>query len=179
MPSPASCAPPLFVATRHLAKGKGKKGGGGGKGKKAAAADAVDDDAEGADVKVDGEEVRLQMERPLEHLRKEYAAMATGRATPALLDSISVGGAGVSSLAKVLVQGPQMLQVACYDAASVPTVSKAIEEAPLNLRVEPQGKVIRVHVPRATQETRQALAKHVKVPPRPPRPPCAPRGRRR
>ena len=76
---------------------------------------------------------------------------------------MSLDGAPLPALAKVLPQGPQTLQVSCYDASMVSAAVKAIEDSGLGLRAEPQGKVIRVHVPRATQETRQALAKHVKV----------------
>ena len=39
-----------------------------------------------------------------------------------------------------------------YDAAHVPAAVKAIEKAPLGLRAEQQGKLIRVNVPRPTQE---------------------------
>ena len=57
------------------------------------------------------------MDRPFEHLQREYASMQTGRAAPSLLDSVRVdvgGGAELQplpSLAKVLAQGPQALQV--------------------------------------------------------------------
>ena len=165
----SSSSPTFYVAVRHLAKGakKQKKEKADKKGKKAAAAatasDDDEDDGEGGEAKVDIEAVKQQMGRPLDHLHKEYAAMQTGRATPNLLDAVLLDGVALPKLAKILAQGPQTLQVACYDAAQVASAAKAIEDAPLGLRAEPQGKVIRVHVPRATQETRQALAKHVKV----------------
>ena len=67
------------------------------------------------------------------------------------------------TIAKVLAQGPQTLSVACYDAMHVNAAVKAIEQAPLGLRAEQTGKVIKVSVPRATKESREQLAKHAKT----------------
>ena len=84
--------------------------------------------------------------------------MHTGRATPSLLDSVRVEVGGgveplpVPSIAKVLVQGAQALQVSVHDASHTNAVIKAIEDAPLGLRAEQQGKLLQVKMPRATQE---------------------------
>ena len=76
-----------------------------------------------------------------------------------------MGAQPLVSIAKVLAQGPQALQVSLYDptSKSVAAVAKAIEAAPLGLRAEQQGKVVRVSVPRPTQESRQLLVKHAKT----------------
>ena len=143
---------PCLVAVRALAKGKAKA-----KGKGKGAANAGDAE-EGGAAQVDFEAIKLQMHRPFEHLQREYASMQTGRAVPSLLESVRVdigGGADMQplpSLAKVLTQGPQALQVSVYDQSHVNAVAKAIENSPLSLRAEQQGKLLRVNVPRPTQE---------------------------
>ena len=163
-PATAAAAPALLFAARHLAKGK-KKGG------KKDGASGVADEAEPAVRKeLDEAAMKEQMAKPLEQLRREFSAMQTGRAAPSLLDMVQVdvgeangGELPLPSLAKVLAQGPQALQVSCYDAAHVNACVAAIERSPLELRAEQQGKVIRVSVPRPTKESREQLAKHARL----------------
>jgi len=111
--------------------------------------------------------VKEQLAKASAHLQKSYDGLQTGRASPALLDGVMVDPGGgevpLSSIAKVLAQGPQMLTVSCYQANAIAPAAKAIERLPLGLRAEPQGKVLRVAVPRPTQESRQALAKQART----------------
>lgn len=164
--------PPLallpVVGERHMAKKAAKKAKGkaGGKGKAVAAAN---DDGDGDNrPEFDIESVKEQMDKAFAYLKREYAAMQTGRATPTSLDSVKVDPGGgevpLPSLAKVLAQGPQTLHVSCYDSGNVAAVVAAIERHPgTGLRAEQTGKVIKVTLPRPTQESRQSLAKHVKL----------------
>ena len=155
----------LAKKSKGAQKGKSKAKA---KGKAAAQAhdDGDDDNSGSRDFDIDS--VKQQMSKSFAYLQKEYASMQTGRATPSLLDSVQVDPGGglvpLPSLAKVLAQGPQSLHVSCYDASHVAATIAAIERAAaLGLRAEQTGKVIKVTVPRPTQESRQALAKHVKV----------------
>merc|ERR1711971_413823 len=115
---------------------------------------------------VDVEALRARMQRSVDHLQRELQGMQAGRATPTMLDSVSVpvdsAHAPLSSLAKVLVQGPNLLQLSVYDNAHVAAIVRAIETSDLGLQPEQAGKTVRVPVPRATQETREILAKEVK-----------------
>ena len=159
----------IVSATRHLAKGKKKgKGKGGGSADDGAALDSSGESDGGP--KLDEAAIKQQMARPLEQLQREFGAMQTGRATPSLLDTVTVdvgeGGGGLvplPSLAKVLAQGPQALQVSLYDAAHVNATVAAIERSPLQLRAEQQGKVVKVSVPRPTKDSREQLAKHARM----------------
>jgi len=76
---------------------------------------------------------------------------------------VAIGGdkLPLPSLAKVLVQGTNALQLSVYEGSNAPAICKAIERAELNLMPEAIGKTIRVPVPRPTQETRNVLAKQV------------------
>lgn len=159
-----SSLPPLLVTSaRHLAKAKK-----GGKDKKAKG-EASSSDADAAPPSIDAAKLRTQLDRPLKHLQREYTSMQAGRAVPSMLDLVRVntGGAEVPlpSLAKVLVQSPQMLTVSVFDPSreAVAAVAKAIEDSPLGLRAEQAGKMLRVPVPRPTKDSRRALATEAKV----------------
>ena len=156
----------LAKKAKGAQKGKSKAKAKGGKAAAQANDDDEDDDSGSRDFDI--ESVKEQMSKSFSYLQKEYASMQTGRATPSLLDSVQVDPGGglvpLPSLAKVLAQGPQSLHVSCYDASNVAATVAAIERAAaLGLRAEQTGKVIKVTVPRPTQDSRQALAKHVKV----------------
>ena len=149
---------PLVVAThvRQLAKGK-KAAKAGGKGGKASKPADDDDGDNGGGSTLDLDAIQLQMSRPREHLDKEFASMQTGRASPDLLNTVRVDCGGESvplpSLAKVLAQGPQALQVSVYDAANMGAIAKAIDQSPLGLRADQQGKLLKVSVLRPTRES--------------------------
>ena len=161
------------VAVRGLAKGgkggKASKGGKSGKSDKGSEGGKAQDDADdlGTENPVDVEALKEQMQRPLEHMLREFSSIQTGRAGPSLLEAIKADvGAGaqpIKALAKVLAAGPQVLQVSPFDNSHVSALAKAIESTGNGLRAEIQGKMLKVHVPRMTQETRQAMAKHVRV----------------
>jgi len=167
-----SRTPLLPVTTiRHLAKGKKKEKEKKSKGKAASRSDGEEgggDDGSDADASVfDLESLKEQLAKASEQLQKSYTGLQTGRASPALLDGVMVDAGGgevpLSSIAKVLAQGPQTLTVSCYESNAIAPAAKAIERLPLGLRAETQGKVLRVAVPRPTQESRQALAKQART----------------
>ena len=159
LPRPTPLLP--VTAIRHLAA-KGKKKEKEKKGKTKAASRPVAEEGGGDDGGDDGasafdlDSVKEQLAKASAHLQKSYDGLQTGRASPALLDGVMVDPGGgevpLSSIAKVLAQGPQMLTVSCYQANAIAPAAKAIERLPLGLRAEPQGKVLRVAVPRPTQE---------------------------
>ncbi len=159
---PLAAAPALqLIVTRPLAKkAKAKKKGGGGSG------EVADSEAAGGGG-VDEESLKLELAKPLAHLRREYSGMQIGRAKPSMLDAVQVdtgaGAAPLPSLGKVLAQGPQALTVSLFDTGAAGAVVKAIAASPLGLRPEQQGKVVKVHVPRPTQEAREAMAAQAKV----------------
>lgn len=157
----------LAGAARLLAK-KAKAGGkaaAGKPGKGAKASDKVEDQDAEAEV-VDLETLSLTMKKSIEYMKRELAGMQVGRATPTMLDALQVSVAGdklpLPSLAKVLVQGSNALQLSVYDGVNTPAICKAIEMSGLNLMPEAIGKTIRVPVPRPTQEMRAMITKQVK-----------------
>ena len=111
-----------------------------------------------------------QLEKGIEEttmwLKQELAGLRTGRATPALLDSVHVEVYGsrmpINQTASIGVEGPRTLYVSPYDASQVKEIEKAIAQADLGVSVGADEKGVRVNFPELTAERRQQLVKIVK-----------------
>ncbi|WP_114374758.1 ribosome recycling factor [Elioraea thermophila] len=108
-------------------------------------------------------DLKRRMEGALETLRKEFAGLRTGRATPALLEPIKVEVYGtempITQLGTIGAPEPRMLTVQVWDRSAVGAVEKAIREAGLGLNPASDGQLIRVPLPPLTAERRAELAK--------------------
>lgn len=108
-------------------------------------------------------DLKRRMEGALETLRKEFAGLRTGRATPALLEPIKVEVYGtempITQLGTIGAPEPRMLTVQVWDRSAVSAVEKAIREAGLGLNPASDGQLIRVPLPPLTAERRAELAK--------------------
>ena len=116
-----------------------------------------------ADFKALKQDLTRRMDGAMETLRKEFAGLRTGRASPALLEPIRVEAYGAVSplnqVANISVAGPGLLSVQVWDKALTKAVESAIREANLGLNPQAEGQVIRVPLPPLTQERRNELAK--------------------
>ncbi len=100
-------------------------------------------------------------------LQKEFSAIRTGRATPALLDGIQVESYGarvpIQQVGTVGVEDPRTIRISVWDGSQVKAVEKAIMEADLGLSVVVDDKGIRVIFPELTGERREQLQKLAKA----------------
>lgn len=98
-----------------------------------------------------------------EWLKREYQGLRTGRATPAILDVLSVESYGtkmaVNQLASVSVEDPRTLRVAPWDASQIRAIESAIRQSDLGLGVSVDEKGLRVIFPELTGERRQQFVK--------------------
>lgn len=98
-----------------------------------------------------------------EWLKKEFSQISTGRANPALLDSIQVESYGsfqpIKNIASVTVEEVRTLRVAPWDKGAVKEIEKAIQQSGLPLSVVSDSNGLRVSVPQLTAESKQALVK--------------------
>ena len=108
-------------------------------------------------------EVRSDMEKAIEAVRREFSGVRTGKATPALLDTVRVEAYGskmpLNQVATVNAPEPRMLLVQPWDKNLVPVVEKAIRSAELGLNPASDGAVIRVPIPALTEERRREMVK--------------------
>lgn len=107
-----------------------------------------------------------RMEKAVEVLRREFAGLRAGRATPALLERVRVDYYGVPTpvqqLATVLVPEPRLLVIQPWDKTIVGAVEKAILKSDLGITPNSDGQVIRLAIPRLTAERRTELTKLVR-----------------
>lgn len=107
-----------------------------------------------------------EMKGAVEWLKKEYTAVRTGRATPALLDGVQVESYGarmpLSNVGSVSVEDARTLRVSPWDASQVKAIEKAITEANLGLSVVSDDRGLRVVFPELTSERREQLLKLAK-----------------
>jgi ribosome recycling factor len=107
-----------------------------------------------------------RMEKALDVLRNELKGLRTGRASPALLDSIRVEYYGsptpIKQLAAVSTPDPTQIMIKPFDAAALKDIEKAIRSSDLGLSPNNDGKVIRLSIPPMSGEQRTKLAKKIK-----------------
>ena len=112
------------------------------------------------------EEARDRMEKALEYLEHELARLRAGRATPALLDGITVDYYGVNSplsqVSNINTPDPKSILIQPWEKNMLGTIEKAIMAANIGLTPVNNGEVIRINVPALTEERRHQLVKQVK-----------------
>jgi ribosome recycling factor len=106
-----------------------------------------------------------RMEKALESLRSDFRSIRTGRASPALLDRISVDyynmPTPLQQLASVSVPEAQTLLIRPYSPSDLGAIEKAISKSDLGLTPNNDGQQIRLNIPALTEERRRDLTKTV------------------
>ena len=106
-----------------------------------------------------------KMKKALDVLRKEYATLRAGRATPALLDKISLDYYGtptpINQVANISVPEPRMILIQPWEKTMLGAIEKAIMKSDLGLTPNNDGAVIRLTIPQLTQQRRSELVKVV------------------
>ncbi|HEC63027.1 MAG TPA: ribosome recycling factor [Candidatus Acetothermia bacterium] len=111
-------------------------------------------------------DARSHMEKTLEVLKSELAKVHTGRANPALLEDVVVDYYGTPTplkhLANIVAPDPDMIVVRPFDKSQIQAIERAIMQADLGLNPQNDGQIVRVKVPRLTEERRNELVRLVK-----------------
>src|SRR5215468_1600735 len=102
-----------------------------------------------------------RMKKALEGTRRELSGIRSGKATPALLDTIRVEAYGapvpIQQVASVNAPEPRLLVVQPWDKSLIKAVMRAIQTSDLGLNPVDDGTVIRVPLPSLTEERRKDL----------------------
>jgi ribosome recycling factor len=111
-------------------------------------------------------EAEARMHKTIAALEHDLAIVRTGRATPALLDSIRVDYYGVptplNQIAGISAPEARLLVIQPWDRSTLPAVEKAILKSELGLTPSNDGNVIRLVVPILSEERRRDLVKMVR-----------------
>ena len=106
-----------------------------------------------------------RMRKSVESSRGELATVRTGRASPHLLDRISIDYYGnptpLKQLANVATSDARLLTVSPFDKGSIGEIEKAIQESDVGLTPSNDGNVIRLQIPELTEERRREMVKVV------------------
>ena len=109
------------------------------------------------------QQVTQRMEGSIEHLRKEFAALRTGRASLALLDHITVDYYGnptpLKQVANISVPESRLITIQPWDPSIIKTIEKVITTSDLGLTPANDGKIIRLPIPPLSEERRKDLVK--------------------
>lgn len=112
-------------------------------------------------------ETAERMKKSVEALRSDLVNIRTGRASPALVERLQVDYYGtqvpLNQLSTISVPEPRLLVIRPYDPSSLPEIEKAILKSELGLTPANDGKVIRLSVPRLTEERRLELVRMVQT----------------
>lgn len=110
-------------------------------------------------------EAEVRMKGAISALEDDLAGIRTGRASPTLVEKLTVDYYGVPTqlqkLATIGVPEPQMLVIRPYDPSVTEAIERAIRTSELGLTPISDGKMIRLSIPTLTEERRRDLVKMV------------------
>jgi ribosome recycling factor len=106
-------------------------------------------------------------EATIEWLKREYSGLRTGRAAPAILDTVSVEAYGskaqINALANINIEDSRTIRIVPWDATVAKAIESAIQQSNLGLSVATDERGLRVSFPMLTSERRTELAKVAKA----------------
>ena len=107
-----------------------------------------------------------RMDKSVDATHDHFNSVRTGRATPALLDRITIDYYGtptpLKNLATIGAPEARLLTIQPFDPTSVKQIEKTILESDLGLTPNNDGKIIRLPIPQLTEERRKELVKVVR-----------------
>ena len=107
-----------------------------------------------------------KMNKAVQALDKEYAAIRAGRANPSILNKVNVDYYGVPTpvqqMASVSVPDPRTIMIQPYDMSTLKEIEKAIQASDIGINPNNDGKVLRLNFPPLTEERRKDLVKEIK-----------------
>ena len=111
-------------------------------------------------------DAKRRMDKSIESTHHEFNSIRTGRASPALLDRITIEYYGtptpLKSLASISAPEPRLLVVQPFDPGAIKNIERAVQESDLGLTPSNDGKVVRLPIPQLTEERRKDLVKVVR-----------------
>jgi ribosome recycling factor len=111
-------------------------------------------------------DAKRRMDKSIEATHNEFNSIRTGRASPALLDRVTIDYYGtptpLNTLASISAPEARLLVVQPYDPGAIKNIERAIQESDLGLTPSNDGKLVRLPIPALTEERRKDLVKVVR-----------------
>lgn len=108
-------------------------------------------------------EAEMTMEKSVDYMVHEFAAVRTGKASPALVENVDVQAYGstmkLKQLALITTPEARLLVVQPFDAGTIQDIEKALKESKIGIMPAVDGKIIRLPIPELSEERRKDLAR--------------------
>ena len=106
------------------------------------------------------------MQKTLDKMKADYSTLRTGRASSALLENLRVDYYGsltpINQLANISAPEARTLEIRAWDKAAIQPIEKAIQKSDLGMNPSNDGTVIRLQIPKLTEERRKDLIRVVR-----------------
>ncbi len=100
-------------------------------------------------------------------LKSQFSGLRTGKANPAMVDSIKVEYYGcptpIKNLGTISTPEPRQIKITPFDPTVLAEMNKAILAANLGVTPQTDGKVLRINVPELNEERRKEIVKSAKT----------------
>lgn len=110
-------------------------------------------------------DLNSQIQKSTDHLKKEYAALQTGRASVALVEDIQIDSYGtlapLKQIANIACPDPKTIRIEPWDKNAVGSIEKAIQESKIGINPQNMGTSIFLPIPPMTEERRKQIVKLV------------------
>jgi ribosome recycling factor len=108
-------------------------------------------------------EAEMTMEKSVDYMVHEFAAVRTGKASPALVENVDVQAYGstmkLKQLALITTPEARLLVVQPFDAGTVQDIERALKESKIGITPAVDGKIIRLPIPELSEERRKDLVR--------------------
>ena len=109
-------------------------------------------------------DAQAKMKKAVDYTLHEFSSIHTGKATPAMIESVIVEAYGsmtpLKQCAAISTPDARLIQVQPWDVSLIKSIIKGIQEANLGFNPIPDGKVIRIPLPEMSRERRQEFVKN-------------------
>jgi ribosome recycling factor len=108
-------------------------------------------------------EAEMSMEKSVDYMVHEFAAVRTGKASPGLVENVDVHAYGstmkLKQLALITTPEARVLVVQPFDAGTVQDIERALKESKIGITPAIDGKIIRLPIPELSEERRKELVR--------------------
>ena len=109
------------------------------------------------------DDIQKKMDNALVHFEKELNTLRTSRASPNMLDNINVDAYGsktpLNQLGNVSIPDPNTITIQIWDSSLVKQIENAITDSNLGINPQIDGQLIRLPIPKLSEERRKELTK--------------------
>ena len=109
------------------------------------------------------EDLRKKMSNAVSHLEKEFNTIRTSRASPSMLDNIFADAYGsktpLNQLGNISTPDPSTITIQVWDTSLLKNIENAILDSGLGVNPQIDGQIIRLPIPKLSEERREELTK--------------------